>query len=68
MEKLAQTYCDRHSQLIDEYVSWGIKNGFLESDLKSADEMRDFYPNLTIDQIIWLKEYSNQWRKMENGE
>lgn len=49
------------NKLNDEYVMWGIKNGFVGDDLLSADEMIEFYPNLTIDQIIWIKEFIIQW-------
>jgi len=66
MQKQAQDYNDRLNQLTDEYTLWGIKNGFVDDDLKSADDMINFYPKLTIDQIIWIKEFKNQW-EMING-
>ncbi len=66
MQKQAQDYNDRLNQLTDEYTLWGIKNGFVDDDLKSADDMINFYPKLTIDQIMWIKEFKNQW-EMING-
>ncbi len=66
MQKQAQDYNERINQLTNEYTLWGIKNGFIDDDLKSADEMLYFYPNLTVDQIIWIKEFKNQWEMM-NG-
>ena len=66
MQKQAQDYNERINQLTNEYTLWGIKNGFIDDDLKSADEMLYFYPNLTVDQIIWSKEFKNQW-EMING-
>jgi len=66
MQKQAQDYNERINQLTNEYTLWGIKNGFIDDDLKSADEMLYFYPNLTVDQIIWIKEFKNQW-EMVNG-
>mgnify|MGYP005987567441 FL=1 len=66
MQKQAQDYNERINQLTNEYTLWGIKNGFIDDDLKSADEMLYFYPNLTVDQIIWIKEFKNQW-EMING-
>ena len=67
MQKQAQDYNERINQLTNEYTLWGIKNGFVDDDLKSADEMLMFYPNLTVDQIIWIKEFQNQWEILENG-
>ncbi|QBX32603.1 MAG: hypothetical protein GOVbin2604_55 [Gammaproteobacteria virus GOV_bin_2604] len=66
MQKKSQYYNKRIDQLTNEYTLWGIKNGFIDDDLKSADEMLHFYPNLTVDQIIWIKEFKNQW-EMVNG-
>ncbi len=66
MQKQAQDYNDRLNQLTDEYTLWGIKNGFVDDDLKSADDMINFYPKLIIDQIMWIKEFKNQW-EMING-
>ena len=59
-------YEERLNQLTDEYTQWGIKNGFVGDKLKSADEMLMFYPNLTVDQIIWIKEFIKQWEQMES--
>lgn len=67
MQKQAQDYNERINQLTNEYTLWGIKNGFVDDDLKSADEMLMFYPNLTVDQIIWIKEFQNQWEILEDG-
>jgi len=67
MQKQAQDYNERINQLTNEYTLWGIKNGFVDDDLKSADEMLMFYPNLTVDQIIWIKEFKNQWEILEDG-
>tara|TARA_R100001163_G_scaffold65806_1_gene65075 strand:- start:9766 stop:9969 length:204 start_codon:yes stop_codon:yes gene_type:complete len=67
MQKQAQDYNERINQLTNEYTLWGIKNGFIDDDLKSADEMLMFYPNLTVDQIIWIKEFQNQWEILEDG-
>ena len=60
-------YEKRLNQLTDEYTSWGIKNGFVDEQLKSADEMLMFYPNLTVDQIIWIKEFIQQWERNEQA-
>ncbi len=59
-------YDEKINQLTDEYTKWGIKNGFIGDDLKSAYEMLMFTPNLTIDQIIWIKEFIVQWEKNEH--
>ena len=67
MQKKAQDYNERINQLTNEYTLWGIKNGFVDDNLKSADEMLMFYPNLTVDQIIWIKEFQNQWEILEDG-
>lgn len=67
MQKQAQDYNERINQLTNEYTLWGIKNGFVDDNLKSADEMLMFYPNLTVDQIIWIKEFQNQWEILEDG-
>ena len=56
-------YEERLNQLTNEYTLWGIKNGFVDDQLKSADEMLMFYPNLTVDQIIWIKEFIQQWER-----
>ena len=58
-------YEERLNQLTNEYTLWGIKNGFVDDQLKSADEMLMFYPNLTVDQIIWIKEFIQQWERNE---
>tara|TARA_R110001592_G_scaffold2348_3_gene14036 strand:- start:157 stop:348 length:192 start_codon:yes stop_codon:yes gene_type:complete len=60
-------YAERLYQLTDEYTSWGIKNGFVDDQLKSANEMLMFYPNLTIEQTIWIKEFIQQWERNEQA-
>ena len=67
MQKQAQDYNERINQLTNEYTLWGIKNGFVDDNLKSADEMLMFYPYLTVDQIIWINEFQNQWEILEDG-
>ena len=68
MQKQAQDYNERINQLTDEYTIWGIKNGFVGKDLLSADEMILSVPNLTIDQIIWIKEFIKQWEENDNAQ
>ena len=71
MQKQAQDYNERINQLTNEYTLWGIKNGFIDDDLKSADEMLYFYPNLTVDQIIPKgskgKMFSHRPQRSENS-
>ena len=64
MQKQAQDYKDRIDELTDEYTFWGIKNGFVGKDLLSAEEMLMFH-KLTIDQIVWIKEFIEQWESAE---
>ena len=67
MQKQAQDYNERINQLTDEYTTWGIKNSFVGKDLLSADEMMLSVSSLTIDQIIWIKEFIKQWEDNDNA-
>jgi hypothetical protein len=48
-------------QLTKEYNAWGAENGFLGEDLKSADEMELTYPDMTLEQKLWISEFIDDW-------
>ena len=48
-------------QLTTEYNAWGVENGFLGEDLKSADEMELTYPDMTLEQKLWICEFIDDW-------